>query len=234
MIPGFPGAAIVGYWMLLLAVVVGGLLLTWWLWRLIHALRGKPRPALSWWQWVLAVFLSIYPIFSAVLMGGIYLQDWQQQKAYAQEDRLRHLTLKQDTPYGEIVLPKGSHVEREIPEPPDVEGQPPNLRGLRHVRFVQPVQVNGAWVQAISTYPPLLELAQPHRFAAPNGHPAQDCKAGEIAQFKLTGDALASLQNLHFQPPEPFEPSQWLFDTCFLGDPIRLRYWQDNQLVWTD
>lgn len=234
MIAAAPGAAVAGYGMMLLAMVIAGVLLAWWLWRLVHARRGRPRPALSWWQWVLAMFLSIFPIFSAVLAGGIFLQNCQQQKTYAQQDRLRHLTLQQDTPFGEVVLPKGSHVERELPEPLDIEGQAPNLRGLRHVRFAQPTSIHGVWVHAISTYPPLLELAQPHQFAALNGQPAQDCKAGEIAQFKLSGDAMASLQNLHLQPPESFEPSRWLFDTCFQGDPIRLRYWQGEQLVWTD
>jgi hypothetical protein len=41
-------------------------LLLWWGWRLWHLRRGRPRPPLRIWQWVLAVWLSIL-LFSTLL-----------------------------------------------------------------------------------------------------------------------------------------------------------------------
>ena len=69
MIPGAGGAAAVGLLLMLLGALIGGALLLWWGWRLWNKRRGTPRPPLRGWQWVLAIVLSVFPIFTALMLA---------------------------------------------------------------------------------------------------------------------------------------------------------------------
>lgn len=234
MIPAVSGAAAVGALLLMLASLVGLGLLAWWGWRLWHAYRGRPRRPLRVWQWIAAVVLSVLPIFTAVSLAGIAWQDYRLERQRAEEDRLRHVTLTGPAAWGDITLPAGSHVERDMPDGgvERADGRP-DLRGLREVRFPRPVRVGELWVNAMSVSGQVvLELARPHRFAAHGGQPAEDCEAGHMAQFNARQPSLG----------EPFPPrldglamADWVFDTCFQSDSgVMLRYWKNGELVWAE
>jgi membrane protein implicated in regulation of membrane protease activity len=235
MIPAVPGAALAGWLLLMLSFVVGGCLLLWWGTRAWSARRGRPRPPLRTWQWIAAMALSVLPIFTAVGLAQIAWQDYRQEQFRAGEERLRHITLAQPVAWGDITLPAGSHLQRDLPQGPVEEADGlPDLRGLREVRFPHPVRIGAMWVGAMGVSGQVaLELARPHRFAAQDGKPAQECEAGLVALF-----------NARRPPPldAPFPPlldglvmADWVFDTCFDGGTsMSVRYWKGGQLVWAD
>lgn len=233
MIPAVPGAALVGLLLTLLAALLAVVLLGWWGWRLWHAGRGRPRPALRLWQWVLAILLSVVPVSTLVGLAQMGWNDWRQDRQIAEQERLMHITLSRPVVWGDITLPAGSHVLRDLPEG-DVEradGQP-DLRALQDIRFPVPVEVGGLWVNALSlTGQLVLELARPHRFVAHEGQPAQDCAAGDMVQFNARKE-----RGLFVIPKKAqmLTLAEWVFDTCFQAQPIALRYWKGGRLVWAD
>jgi hypothetical protein len=235
MIPAVPGAAFVGWLLLVLGLVVGGCLLLWWGRRAWSARHGRPRPPLRTWQRVAAVLLSVLPISTALGLAQVAWQDYRQEQFRAGEERFRHITLVRPVTWGDITLPAGSHVQRDLPDAPvENEDDPPDLRGLRAVRFPHPVRLGTMWVGAMSISGQLvLELARPHRFAARNGRPAEDCEAGLAAQFNAREP-----QPLGEQFPAPLDGlalADWVFDTCFDGGAsMSVRYWKDGELVRAD
>lgn len=234
MIPSIRGAAVVGYLLIALAAVVGAVLLLWWLWRFVHAVRGTPRPPMQIWQWVIAIVFSLLPISTAVMMIELTLRNREADRQIAEQDRLMHITLTAPAAWGDITFPAGSHVERDMPEGgverPDGT---PDLRGLKDVRFAQPVAVWGLQVNAMSIYNQLVfELDQPHRFAASAGKPEQNCARGHMAQFvprkqPQTEEEMVLPKNLG-----KLVQADWVFDSCYSAPPIQVRYWKNGVLDW--
>ena len=240
MIPAVPVAALAGLILMLLAALLGLGLLAWWGWRLWHQHHGRPRPPLRIWQWALAALLSILPISTLVGLAEFAWNDHRQAQQMAEQERLMHITLQQPVVWGEITLPAGSHIERDMPEDgverSDAKGQP-DLSALRNVRFPSPQQVDGLWVNALSVYNQLvLELAQPHHLAERPGQPAQDCPAGYMLQYG-NRQKLAE-QDMYRMALPVLAPTlvmaDWVVDTCYQTTPIQLRYWKDGQLVWAE
>ena len=87
MIPAVPGAAFAVILILGLAALVALGLLGWWGWRRRCASRGRPRPPLKIWQWVLAVLLSILPIFALVTTAEMLWNHHQSELQQAEQDR---------------------------------------------------------------------------------------------------------------------------------------------------
>ena len=236
MIPAVPGAAYAVILILSLAALVALGLLGWWGWRWWCASRGRPCPPLKIWQWVLAVLLSILPIFALVTTAEMLWSSHLQDEQLAEQDRLMHITLKQAVAWGDITLPAGSHLQRDMPEGgvERADGTP-DLRGLNDIRFPRPVQVDGIWINALSVGGELvLELDRPHQFAAQNAKPAESCERGTMAQFRHRNNPRDALPNWEqFQRPQTLVLADWVFETCYLARPIALRYWRDGELVWT-
>lgn len=233
MIPAVPAAALVGLLLMLLAALLAMALLGWWGWRQWHAGHGTPRPPLRIWQWVLAILLSVVPILTLLGLAQIGWNDWRQDRQIAEQERLMHITLGRTVVWGDITLPAGSHLLRDLPEG-GVEraDAQPDLQAVQDVRFPLPVEVGGLWINALSlTGQLVLELSRPHHFAARDGRPAQDCAAGDMVQFN------ARKERGLFVIPEKAQTltlADWVFDTCFQAQPIALRYWKEGRLVWVD
>ena len=244
MIPAVPGAAAAALLLLALAALVGLGLLGWWSWRRWHAAKGRPRPPLKIWQWGLAVLLSILPIFALVTIAEMLWSSHLQDERQAEQDRLMHITLKQPAMWGDITLPAGSHLQRDMPEGgvERADGTP-DLRALNDIRFPHPVQVGGTVgekvggirVNALSMGGQLvLELDRPHQFAAQDGKPAENCERGTMAQFRHRSNEKDAMINWEqFRRPQTLVLADWVFETCYLARPIALRYWRDGELVWT-
>ena len=236
MIPNLAGAAVAGMLVMGISLLIGLGLMSWWLWRLVHAAQGKPRPAMAWWQWILAVTLSIVPISMAVSLGSFWLRDQISQREEHANEKWRYQTLQQAQQWGDVLLPVGTHIEREPPPPwqvvdtslpPDHADGTLDLRYLRAARFPYPVSLAGMQVRALTVYPPTVELDQPY----PEGE--AECVAGATASFaSKDADTHASMYGI--DAPQALFWKDWQFDQCFLGDPIRVLYWQGDTLVWTD
>ena len=233
MIPGAGGAAAAGFLLMVLAALLGAFLLSWWCWRLWHARRGTPRPPLAVWQWIVAVVLSVLPISTGVMLVQMTLSQRYSDAQMAEQERLMHITLTRAVVWGDITLPAGSHVYRDMPEGgvERADGQP-DLRAVQDIRFPVPVEVGGLWVNALSLTGQLtLELSRPQQFAAHKGRPAEDCAAGYMVQFN------ARQERDPFVIPEKAQTlalADWVLDTCYQTHPISVRYWKDGQLVWAD
>ena len=233
MIPGAGGAAAAGSLLMVLAALLGAFLLSWWGLRLWHARRGTPRPPLAVWQWIAAVVLSVLPISIGVMLVQMELSQRYGDAQIAEQERLMHITLTRAVVWGDITLPAGSHVYRDMPEGgvERADGQP-DLRTVQDIRFPVPVEVGGLWVNALSLTSQLtLELSRPQQFAAHKGRPAEDCAAGYMVQFN------AWQERDPFIIPEKAQTlalADWVLDTCYQTHPISVRYWKDGQLVWAD
>ena len=232
MIPVPPAAAAVGFLLMVLAGLVGALLLVWWGWRHWHARRGTPRPAMRGWQWALAVVSSVLPISMAVMLLQWYASEVWRERQEAQQERIRFITLAQPVPWGDVVLPAGSHAQRDLLGMKDeLKGDATDLRTLTDIRFGQAVAVGDLSINAMSLLGPrlLLELARDHRFGG------QDCPVGYLAQFNARA-APVVLEDVPYPvyQAQPLHMGDWVFDTCFDSQPIAVRYWKRGVLVWAD
>jgi hypothetical protein len=155
-------------------------------------------------------------------------------KTHYRESRSRFV-LAQDFRYGELLIPKGSLIDRHDAFDNGEPQRPLGLRGLRAVRFPHPVQVAGVWAIAMEAYPARLELAHDQRIGpvlrfdreAEDGYgawvtdasrPTLACRRGEVALFEAPSidyDIAAE-----FSRPGPdgpaarFRPSQWTVREC--------------------
>lgn len=230
MIPGAEGAAAVGSLLILLAVLLGVLLLSWWGWRGWNQHRGMPRPPLQAWQWMVAMLASVLPIMTALMWAQLLWSDYQRARYLVQQDHLRYFTLPQTFAWGDLALPAGTHAQRELLEgEKKLKGDASDLRTLTGARFVQPQPLgelsvnalgwNGDWL--------LLELARPHRFAK------QDCPAGYTVQFKaLKPRTMLEDVPVPIYEAQPLQMADWQFDSCFNARVIMMQHWKRDELVW--
>ncbi|MBV8247324.1 MAG: hypothetical protein JO200_02625 [Comamonas sp.] len=233
MIPAMPGAAAVGLLLLWLAALVAAGLLLWWGWRLWQARRGQPRPPLRIWQWLLAVLLSILPISTLLGLAQMAWNDHRQEQQLTEQERLTHLTLAQPVVWGDITLPAGSHIQRDMPEggAERADGLP-DLRGLQEVRFPHPVPLGEIWVNALSVYNQvLLELAEPYGFTAPSQQTIR-CAAGNMVQLAASEQPRSFDATVFPKRLNGLVLADWVFDACFITSPISVRHWQDGRLIW--
>ena len=184
------------------------------------------------WQWALAVVSSVLPISMAVMLLQWYASDVWRERQEAQQDRMRFITLAQPVPWGDVVLPAGSHAQRELLGAEEVlKADATDLRTLTDIRFGQAVAVEDLSINAMGLLGPrlLLELASPHRFAG------QDCPAGYLAQFNAR-KAPVVLEDVPYPvyQAQPLHMADWAFDSCFDSQPIAVRYWKNGALVWAD
>lgn len=154
------GAGAAGLLALLLALLLTGILLTWWGWRYASARCGRPRPPLSWGGYLLASALAVYPVACALMLIGMAIQDIKSQRAEERWNQRSYLTLDEAKPFGEITLPKGSWVNRQEPRLPGTEDSPITMDGVTAVRFPQPQSVAGVPIIAFEVLPPVMELAK--------------------------------------------------------------------------
>lgn len=232
MIPGAGVAAAVGSLLILLATLIGVLLLSWWGWRLWHERRGTPRPPLRAWQWVATMLASVLPIMTALMWVQFLWSDYQRARYLVQQDQQRYFTLPQAIAWGDMVLPAGSHAERERLDGEErLKGDASDLRTLTGIRFAQARPLGDLFVNALGLNGNwlLLELARPHRFGK------EDCPAGYTAQFKAL-EPRAVLEEVPAPIYEalPLRMAGWRFDSCFNARPIMVQYWRGDELVWMD
>lgn len=154
----------------------------------------------------------------------------------ANKEKRRDFTLQQDYRYGELIVPKGSLVNRYDPFDNGEDILPVSLRGLRTVRFPHPVSVAGTRARALDAAQGVIELAEdqtlgPVYIMDGNGdyirdaaHIAKECKEGQLASFNVP--LIHYDIRKEFAKPSPdgvdarFKPSQWQLIGCEDGPPI--------------
>lgn len=215
--------------MILLAILQGAGLLAWWAWRLWNARRRTPLHA---WQWIAAVLLSVLSIFTAVMWVEWLIHEHLNERQQVRQDQLRFFTLPQAVNWGDVVLPAGSHVQRELLDklqPP--KGDASDLQTMTDIRFTQPVSLGDISINAMGSNGNwlLLELSRPHRFAQEN------CPAGYTVQFKALKDRVL-LEEVPFPVYEAqsLKMADWQFESCFDSRAIMVRYWKGDTLVWAN
>ena len=56
---------------------------------------------------------------------------------------------------------------------------------------------------------------------------------GTMAQFRhRSNDPDAMINWEKYRRPQTLVLADWVFETCYLGKPIALRYWREGELVW--
>lgn len=216
--------------------------LGWW-WRHRHQ-PATQRP--RFWRLgtvVLTVLAIAGDTWGLVLLYQVTL--WEQQAVLQDHYRRsrQQFVLPQDFQYGELLIPKGSLINRYDAFDNGEPHRPLRMSRLDAVRFAHPVQIAGVWASAMSG--DLLELDRDQRIApvfhfdgnarddygawvADPSRPYLECRKGQQARFHvplIDYDIVAE-----FGKPEPdgpdarFKPSQWAVTECFGSqEPIEVK-----------
>ena len=192
------------------------------------------------------ITLSVIAVAGCLWGAFLQFKSWQFQQDYALQSHYRQsrqqFVLPQDFQYGELLIPKGSLINRYDPFDNGEPQRPLRMSRLDAVRFAHPVQVAGVWATAMSGS--LLELDRDQRISpvfhfdrkAKEGygdwvldpsHPYLECKKGQQARFDvplIKYDIVAE-----FGKPEPdgpaarFKPSQWAVTECFGAESLEVK-----------
>lgn len=225
--------------LLLLVPLIGGLLTLWLVGRALFfwlAHKGGMADFFRWPTLVLTALALVCDAWTGYLFSMHALQAREIEREVHYKESRRHFVLPQDFHYGELLIPKGSLIDRYDPFDNGEPHMPVALRGLQAVRFPHPVQVAGVWATAMEG--DRLELAHDQHIGpvvrfdgdAADGYgawvldasrPTLACRQGELALFEvplIDYDIVAE-----FGKPEPdgpaarFKPSQWRVMECESG-----------------
>ena len=185
---------------------------------------------------LIAVALVCIAWMGAQLYLSYRTEQARQDSAPVRASRERFV-LAQDFQYGELTIPAGSLINRRDPFDKGEPQRAVALHGLEAVRFAQPVQVAGAWVNAMQVLPMRMELAQDQQLGPLYRYDSASqswvvntlisglaCRKGQIAVFQVP--AIAYDVQAEVGKPAPdgpdarFLPSQWLLRACENGPAI--------------
>ena len=154
----------------------------------------------------------------------------------------QQFVLPQDFQYGELLIPKGSLINRYDAFDNGEPQRPLRMNRLDAVRFAHPVQIAGVWAIAMDGHE--LELDRDQRISPVfhfdrnvNGdygawvldptRPYLDCQKGQRARFNVP--LIEYDIQAEFGKPEPdgsdarFKPSQWAVVECSNHGPIEVK-----------
>lgn len=202
------------------------------IWRCKYTRSGLLVPSLKQGQLILLYSpLILLIIFTALFFWVIHVD--KKHVAFEHEkDKNRYFTLEKDTPFGEITLPKGTHISKYIPAGFEYNA-PRDLNDVDEIRFPHPVMINGMSVIEISPTTGFLRLAEDYHFIE-NGKKII-CPKTHYLVVKLNNYQLEWTfrdKNLPI-PPLTFKPSLWTFSDCTskIDFPSSLSYWKDGKLI---
>jgi len=211
--------------------------LFWWR-RHRHAPASKRPPFWHWPVVVVAILALAGDLWGLVLARKlVQIEDAVTLRAHYRESRQRFV-LPEDFRYGEQLFPKGTLINRYDAFDNGERQRPLGLRGLSAARFAQPVQIAGAWVNAIGNH--TVELARDQRLGPvfhfdPDVDPGYgawvvdpkrsylECRKGDIASLHvpLIGYDIQAefLVGAPDGPEARYRPSQWGYIDCQAGKP---------------
>lgn len=175
-------------------------------------------------------------LISGVIMFYQIMESNEKYVAFEREkDKNRYFTIEKDTPYGEVILPKGTHINKVIPKGYE-HNAPRDLNDVDAIGFPHPVMINGMAVIEISTTIGYLRLAEDYHFI----HKGQKtvCPKTHYLVVDLNDYDLWQPYFMNQQPipPEIFKPSLWTFRDCSfeIDFPSKMPYWKDGKLINLD
>lgn len=216
----------------------------WW-WLSYRHTPSVQRPRFWTWLVILLTALAVAgDIWGLVLTYQFQKTDERiRLQAHYRESRQRFV-LPQDFQYGEMLFPKGTLINRYEAHDNGERQRPLGLRRLDAARFPEPVEIAGAWVNAIDTHG-TLELARDQRIGPvyhfdrtvnePYGawvvdpkRPYLECRAGDIAHYHAPLIDYEIVSEFVVGEPDGalarFRPSQWGFTSCESGQaPIDVK-----------
>lgn len=236
--------------LLILGIPAAGVLITVWLiYQFVNYWKENKQISKSFFSKKICLSL-IFAISSGLF--GIYLllsmmafsKDYLIQQYY--KESRSHFILAHDSQYGELLIPKGSLIDRYDSFDNGNPNEPFSLRGLKAVRFPYPVKVAGLWVIAMKTYPGELELAKEQKIGPvtvyEEDNPITDYK-NWVPQQKTYSSIICPSGGIlsmevppieydiekEFGKPEPdgrnarFRPSEWTVKSkCQIGGFIEI------------
>lgn len=202
------------------------------IWRCRYTRKGLLVPPLKKWQLLLLYSPIILCILLCILIFWAIQADKKHVAFEHEKDKNRYFTLEKDTPFGEIILPKGTHISKHIPAGFQYNA-PRDLNDVDGIQFPHPVMINGMSVIEISTTIGFLRLAEDYHFI--NNGQKTICPKTHYFIVDLNNYELESVyrdKNLPI-PPLTFKPSLWKFQDCMtkIDFPSSLPHWKNGKLV---
>lgn len=192
-----------------------------------------PVPPLKKWQCLMLYGPVFVFILFSLLIFWIIKEDEKLVQFEHEKDKNRYFTLEKDTPFGEIILPKGTHMSKYIPKGYQYNAAA-DLNDIDGIEFPHPVNINGLSVIKIAPTTGFLHLAEDYRFIDQNGKvlhcPQTHYFIVELNNYELKWQYLNKSLPV---PPSTFKPSLWTFSDCTskIDFPSPLPYWQGDKLI---
>ena len=164
----------------------------------------------------LIVFITIVTIldsFTLYMMYGFHNIKVDVTREAENRKARQQFTLTEDRQYGELLLPKGTQIERYDPYDNGEENRAFRLTGLRYAEFPYPVKIANLWATAMEVgVISKLKLARDQEISG------IVCKANEIAEFDVPSIYYDPVKEFNKEEPDGaearFKPGQWIFLKC--------------------
>lgn len=172
-----------------------------------------------------------------IVVNAIYRE--KLTKLEAEKDKSRYFTIETPTPYGEIVLPVGTHVYNYIASELNTPNQPKNLNNVQEIRFPQPIKIKGMSVIALHPIDYIyFQITEPVQYRFSKDAPIATCPAGGFAIMGDTYKAEIYTSSEAFDErnyPKYFTPSKWRVESCSYdeagSEEINPPYWENGKLI---
>lgn len=164
-------------------------------------------------------------VFYSLLFGLVFLSDllfmsmiYSFQKidaemgvAYDNKSAREKFTLEIDRPYGELVLPKGTYIDRYDPFDRGEEKRDFRLTGLQYAKFPYPIKIAGLWSSSYRSRG-WLQLSKDQVILG------EVCEKDRVALFSIPSIEYDIVKEFGEEEPDGvdarFKPSQWDFVKC--------------------
>lgn len=184
------------------------------IWRCKYTRLGLLVPPLKKWQRYLLYSPMVLFILFLLLILWAMKEDEEFVRFEKDKDKNRYFTLKETTPFGEIVLPKGTQIRKYIPQGYQ-NNAPADLNDVEGIQFPYPVTINDISIIEIAPTTGFLRLAEDYHFTDKTGK-AITCSKTNYLNVHLNNFDLRTIyndKNLPI-PPSTFKPSLWTFSDC--------------------
>lgn len=227
------GGGVGGLFVAFLILVFWGIgsVIFYWVWRRKYLRLGLAVPSLKKWQLgvmyspIILLILSVLVIFLLNMKNEEYLR-YEHEK-----DKNRFFTIEKETVFGEIILPVGTHISKNIPAGLKYHA-PRDLNNVDGIQFPDPVMINGMSVLEISPTIGFLRLAEDYHFLEQGKQ--RSCVKSNYLIVELNNRQYVEQyfnQGLPI-PPSTFKPSLWTIADCTIkiDFPSSVPYWENGVL----
>lgn len=230
---GIGGAGVVALIFLMLILFSIGSVIFYFVRRCRYTRLGLPVPRLK----KRHLVLLYSPIIVLILLSALLFWSVKaNEKSEYERNKKTYFTLEKDTPFGEIILPKGTHISKFFPSD-DKNNAAPDLNDVNGIQFPHPVQINGLSVLMIFPATGVIRLAEEYRFINGHGETVTCPKKRHFIVELNNTELVQQYQNKNLPiPPTTFKPSLWTFNDCTItfDYPSSVPHWENGKLIQDD